>query len=237
MLNRSLDSYKDVLPARSKRDNFPHILWVAPPTHKFFSEANNEKRVKFTTALSTVVSLQQNMSMLKLVKHWSHDDSNLFLQEQYRYTADGLAKYWLSVDASIKFWDVAILKKFTKGKFIATKPAVNTKKSEEIDETAEKTSRKKNQRPEAAENPEHYTHTEKQDDRNKRYHEHRDSDRRRYATVRVENPQRNRNDYSHYESNYKYGQWYDDRHEDYRYQNNYRWRKQDYKKSSRRLPY
>ena len=54
--------------------------------------------------------------MLKLVKFWDHTDGNLFLQNQYRYTVDGLTKYWMSVDASIRFWVMALAKKFEPGK-------------------------------------------------------------------------------------------------------------------------
>ena len=54
------------------------------------------------------------MSVLKLVKFWDHDNSDLFLEEQYRYTSEGLKMYWYAVDAAIRFWNVALSKKFEK---------------------------------------------------------------------------------------------------------------------------
>ena len=93
LIERSIDCYKDVLPAKAKREHVPHILWMAPPTHKFFSESNNEKRCKFANALNNVVLLYTDVTMLRLVKSWNHEDSNLFLKEQYRYTSEGLRKY------------------------------------------------------------------------------------------------------------------------------------------------
>ena len=112
MISKVIDIYKEMLPNKAKRENVPHLLWIAPPTHKYFSESNNERRSRFTTALGVAVSLQRNMSMLRLVKFWDHDDANLFLKEQYRYTSQGLTCYWQSVDASVKFWNIALAKKF-----------------------------------------------------------------------------------------------------------------------------
>ena len=116
MVYRAIQTYKDLLPQKSKCDNILHVLWIAPPTHKYFTESNNERRVKYTSSLSTAVALQQNMSMLKMVKFWDHDDPNLFLYDPYRYTSDGLTKYWMSVDASVRFWNVALAKKFDRAK-------------------------------------------------------------------------------------------------------------------------
>ena len=114
MIDRIIATYKDWLPAKAKRELVPHILWIAPPTHKFFSDSNNEKRAKFTNAMANVVTLHQNTSMLRLVKCWDHNDSNLFLEQQYRYTNEGLKVNWRSVDAAIRFWGIAIAKKFEK---------------------------------------------------------------------------------------------------------------------------
>ena len=41
---RALDTYRDYLPHKAKRDHFPQVLWILPPVHKFFGEGNNRHR-------------------------------------------------------------------------------------------------------------------------------------------------------------------------------------------------
>ena len=113
-IRRSIDAYKDILPNKAKRENIPHVLFIAPPSHTHFKELDNQKRSLFTVALANSVSLQKNMSMLKLLKIWNHEDGENFNKESNRYTATGLKRYWLSVDSAIKFWCTALSKKFDK---------------------------------------------------------------------------------------------------------------------------
>ena len=233
MLTRSLDTFKDLLPQRAKRDHLPHILWIAPPTHKYFSEGNNEKRGRFTSALATVISLHQNMSMLKLVKHWNHDDGNLFLQEQYRYTAEGLTKYWLSVDASIKFWDVAISKKFEKKKPVES-ACTNVQK--ETHSTASASPNVAKSRPKKIEEPRNSL------DRNHKFDKPRESSSRKYDKYHRQSYDgkyySRKTPYDrNYQSSDKYGQWYDQKYDNYSYRDNYRIDRRDYEKSSRKLHY
>ena len=109
---RAILSFKDYLPDKAKKAFYPHILWIAPPTHKFFGNSSNNKREKISNCLSTVVKYRQNMSVLRMIKIWDHDDSNAFVKESYRFTSEGLAKYWLSIDSAIRYWNVAVFSKF-----------------------------------------------------------------------------------------------------------------------------
>ena len=45
------------------------------------------------------------MCTLRLKKIWNQKDGNLYLQEQRRYTPEGLSNYWSAIDAAIKFRD------------------------------------------------------------------------------------------------------------------------------------
>ena len=130
MLTKTVSCYKDMIPLKAKRENIPHFLWVAPPTHKYFSNDNNMRRDLFGKALNVACNAQKGMSLLRMIKFWDHDDANLFLSEQYRYTANGLSIYWRSVDAAIRFWNVALSKKLDK---------VKPKKSVDQDKSATKT--------------------------------------------------------------------------------------------------
>ena len=114
MIDKAVTAYKELLPNKAKHESIPHILWIVPPTHKNFADSSNEKRTKFAQVLAKVVAMFKNMSMLKLVKVWDPDDGNSFINESYRFTNTGLHKYWMSVDAAIKFWNIALSKKFDK---------------------------------------------------------------------------------------------------------------------------
>ena len=116
LLNKSVDCYKDMIPLKAKRETIPHFLWIAPPQHCYFSEDNKSRREIFSNAVNVAVAAQKNMTMLKLVKFWDMDNSNLFLKDQYRYTSEGLTLYWRGVDAAIRFWNVALSKKIDKVK-------------------------------------------------------------------------------------------------------------------------
>ena len=108
---RAILSYRDYLPSKAKRDYFGHVLWIAPPTHKFFGRSSNLKRERQSSCLNTVVKFRQNMSCLRMLKIWEHDDANSFVHDSYRFTSEGLARYWLSIDSAIRFWNVAIAPK------------------------------------------------------------------------------------------------------------------------------
>ena len=109
--NKAVSIYKDFLPSRAKKMGLLHILWIAPPTHKNFSANNNTKRVLQAKTLMNYSQLHENMSCLKMIKIWDHDDGNNYNYHSDRYTAEGLVKYWNSVHSAIHFWNIAIYPK------------------------------------------------------------------------------------------------------------------------------
>ena len=116
LLNKTLDCYKDMLLLKAKRENVPHILWIAPPNHCYFSDDNNMRWELFGKALGAAVSSQKNMTVLRMIKFWDKDNTNLFLDQQYQYTSEGLSIYWRAVDSAIRFWNVALSRKIKKPK-------------------------------------------------------------------------------------------------------------------------
>ena len=63
-VHKLLSSYKDWLPCKSKVTNYPHIIWIAPPTHKYFDREDNSRHEKFARSLSSMVNLYDEMSFL-----------------------------------------------------------------------------------------------------------------------------------------------------------------------------
>ena len=104
-VHRLIANYHENLQKKARVEHFPHIIWIAPPTHKYFS--NNTVRELFTEVLEGMFeeNTYPNMCCLRLKKCWDEKQGGLYLPEQRRYTPEGLTQYWAGVDAAIKFWD------------------------------------------------------------------------------------------------------------------------------------
>ena len=99
-----LTAYKSLLLTKSKRDFYPQVIWIAPPTHKYF--VNNYARVTFTRILEEVIFKKfDSMCCLRLKKIWDTDCGGVYLKDERHFTPEGLYTYWRGVDTSIKFWD------------------------------------------------------------------------------------------------------------------------------------
>ena len=114
--HKAITTYKEILPDKAKRSYMPHMLWIAPPVHRFFGSSNNKKREIQAECLDKIAKLYSNMMVLKIIKHWDLEDRNSFLFESYRFTSEGLKNYWKGVDAAIRFWNVAIYPKISSTK-------------------------------------------------------------------------------------------------------------------------
>ena len=127
---KSMDSYKDLLPQRSKKENFPHFLWICPPTNCNFGSDNNDLRNLQTNCIDEIIKTKKRMSSLRMIKVWEHDDRGAFLEEAYRFTLDGLDTYWASIDSAIRYWDMILINKILdskKEKFSGKNPHFNDK--------------------------------------------------------------------------------------------------------------
>ena len=108
---KAVDICKDFYPQKAIRDKEPHVLWISPPTHKYFGKNNNKMRVMQSNSLFENTKLRQDMSVLTMKKFWDHEDGNAFIYESYRFTHEGLMRYWQSIDSAVRFWTVALYPK------------------------------------------------------------------------------------------------------------------------------
>ena len=106
---------KDNLPLKSKKYNFPQIVWIEAPLHDGFF--NNELRAEFNNCLKKVGALHNNVSVLELKKIWDQHDSSLYLEEAQRYTSIGFRTYWDAVDRTLRFCDTTIIRRVMKAEF------------------------------------------------------------------------------------------------------------------------
>ena len=66
--------------------------------------------------------MHQNVLVLALKKVWDSRDSNLFIKDAYRFTAEGMKTYWKAVDRTLQFCDSTIMKRVEKVAFKANLP-------------------------------------------------------------------------------------------------------------------
>ena len=110
----NVESFKENLPAKCVKSDFPHFLWIQVPLHENFG--NNSLRFKFNKCLEDTARLHQNCSTLRLKKVWDTNDSNLFIKESQHFTAEGFRCYWEAVDKTRRYCDSVLLKKQEKKK-------------------------------------------------------------------------------------------------------------------------
>ena len=98
---RIVEAQKEYLPAKAKRANYPHFLWIQLPYHKNFR--NNKLKNSFYKCMDIVGK-----------KVWEENNSNFFVSDAQRYTAEGLNKYWETIDHTVRFCYTTILKRIAK---------------------------------------------------------------------------------------------------------------------------
>ena len=108
---RGISSFKENLPAKAKREGYPHILWILPPSHDNFH--NNAMRYKFNKCVEDMAKYHTNVSCLELKKVWNAKDDGLYVKDQKRFTIQGYKNYWEAVDRTVRYCDSVSLKKKT----------------------------------------------------------------------------------------------------------------------------
>ena len=97
---RAEATFKENLPAKCIKQDYPYFLWIQSPMHKNF--LNCSHRYKFNKSLEEVSKLHQNIFTLALKKVWCEQDDNLYLDSQH-FSAAGYRAYWEAVDKTAIF--------------------------------------------------------------------------------------------------------------------------------------
>ena len=109
-----VDIQKEHLPKKAWKVNYPQFIWIEAPMNDSFP--NNELRLKFNKCMHHISKFHQNTTVLPFKKVWDPQDQNYYASESRRFTANGFAKYWESVNLTIKFVDTILTKKINKKK-------------------------------------------------------------------------------------------------------------------------
>ena len=102
---RIIESFLEKLPLKCKREGWPKFLWVSPTLHKNYK--NNVERKKFTQTLESNALITEKTTALRVRNGWDFEDNNLFLNDQQRFTVEGLASIWSAVDQVLEFYDLS----------------------------------------------------------------------------------------------------------------------------------
>ena len=74
-LHHTIATYRDLLPAKSRRFKYPTVLWITPPCHVNFTD--NVKRQHLSGAIENAALQYNEMRFLKL-RNWSYHDTSFF---------------------------------------------------------------------------------------------------------------------------------------------------------------
>ena len=100
-INRMIKSRKEQLEEKAIRPNYPQVYWLEAPQHIMFK--NNLARRKLNSVVQNEAAKIKDFKIIRMKKHWDPDNGNLFFNN--RYTAEGLMRYWESMDSSVEFND------------------------------------------------------------------------------------------------------------------------------------
>ena len=109
--DRLVETQKEYLLLKAKRNSYPTFVWIQPPTHIHLSHNQNRLRLSFGCTVEKEAAYHENTYALQLKKVWDCNDSTLFDKEDRHFTAKGHTNYWIAVDRAIKFADTLLLKK------------------------------------------------------------------------------------------------------------------------------
>ena len=76
---RCISAYKEYLPAKCLKEDYPQILWIQAPYHDSFT--NNEHRYRFNRSIEEATRFHGQVHTLMLKKVWDPKDSSFFAQE------------------------------------------------------------------------------------------------------------------------------------------------------------
>ena len=107
--SRIVETYKEHLQQKAKKDFYPYFIWIQAPTHVNFRD--NAERERFNQVIERVSKLHDNTAVLALKKIWDPQNKSLYLERENRYTTDGLRFYWEAVDKTVKYADTILFKK------------------------------------------------------------------------------------------------------------------------------
>ena len=98
-----VETRRSQLLHKAQRMDEPIFYWSAIPSHKGYSYEVRAIIAKFNNTLESVLKVHPSMCLIKIKKGWQIEDVNLINPRNDKLSNEGVAQYWLSLDASVKF--------------------------------------------------------------------------------------------------------------------------------------
>ena len=92
---------KGQLPYKAVKNSYPLIYWVPAPQHKLLRD--NMMRAKLNLCLESTMKTHDDMRVNKIKEIWDYEDPSLITENRAELSPEGIKKYWMAIDASIRF--------------------------------------------------------------------------------------------------------------------------------------
>ena len=102
-VERTIEVFKENLPPKACRENWPHIAWIFPTQSVNYK--NNKWRAYLQDAIEEEIKHHKWMSAFELRQLWSRDNPILVSSQSNTITSDGYLTYWKAFDRTMKYCD------------------------------------------------------------------------------------------------------------------------------------
>ena len=110
--NRLIETFKDMLPIKSKKYNWPHFIWLEPVIHESFRNTEYDDLVEqFIIAQKEVQKLHENLIILQFRQVWNQKEPGYFRRQDFgKMSKEGHRAFWMAFDKTIKFADTKVIR-------------------------------------------------------------------------------------------------------------------------------
>ena len=92
---KTIDTIKDTYPQMPEKRTTQSFIWINPTRHCNYK--NNQQRKKFGECLENMTKCYETTQL----SIWGGNGTNIFLEQEQRYTTDGLFDFWEAIDKTI----------------------------------------------------------------------------------------------------------------------------------------
>ena len=107
-VNNSILDLKRVLPYKSKKNNWPYVIWILPSLHISYNDF--ELRKKFIRSLRIAAKNYDNMGVISLKQGWNWKDDQIFNKTTQKFKRNGLNILWNSIDRAMRYADTKMIR-------------------------------------------------------------------------------------------------------------------------------
>ena len=104
---KQLEILTNTLPQFAKRDTWPKIVFIKPTANINY---NNRYQRRLMANIMDKLAKRLEFWALDLKQIWDIENTNIFIKEENRFTAEGIRIFWQAVDRTVLYCDKRINK-------------------------------------------------------------------------------------------------------------------------------